>query len=94
MSEENNNEFILPSDPAVRKAIRDAVTEASNVLTMIEGQKEALKAIVSRVKEDLEVPKRTFNKMVKTFHKQEYAAVVHENEVFQVFYENIMEDKT
>lgn len=91
MSEENND-YTVPSDPSIRKSIRAAVAEASAVLSMIEGQKEQLKAIVARAKEELDVPKRTFNKMVKTFHKQEYAAVVHENEVFQLFYENIMED--
>ena len=90
MSDDN---FTVPTDPDIRKRIRQAVAEASAQLRMIEDRKEAIKDIVTMAKDDLSVPKRTFNKMVKAFHKQEYAAIVHENETFQLFYENIMEDQ-
>lgn len=89
---DEQNDFTVPSDPEVRKRIRQAVAEASAQLQMIDDRKEALKAIVEMVKEDLEVPKKTFNKMVKAFHNQSYPAIVQENEVFQAFYDNIMED--
>lgn len=94
MTDQQNtdNSFTVPSDPEVRKRIRQAVAEASAQLQMISDRKEALKEIAKMAKDELEVPKRTFNKMVKAFHKQEYAAIVHDNEVFQTFYESIMED--
>jgi len=92
MSNENND-YTVPSDPAIRKRIRDAVSEASAVQQKIDDYKAALKDIVEVAKTDLEVPKKTFTKMVKTFHKQEYAAVRYDNEVFQEFYETVMEDK-
>ena len=90
---ETTNDFTVPSDPQTRKRIRQAVAEASAILQKIDDNKSALKDIGAMAKDDLGVPKRTFTKMVKTFHKQEYAAVVQDNEVFQLFYENIMEDK-
>ena len=72
---------------------RDAVKEASDVMTMIDAQKDALKEIVDRVNEDLEVPKKIFNKMAKTFHKQSYQNVLNDDTTFQLFYETIIEDK-
>lgn len=88
------NDFTVPSDPEIRKRIRDAVAEASAQLQMIDDRKAVLKDIVDMAKTDLEVPKKIFNKMVKAFHKQVYQAMAHDNEVFQLFYENVMEDTT
>lgn len=92
MSDDQN--FTVPSDPAIRKKIRDAVAEASAVQQMIDDKKETLKDISKAAKDNLEVPPRTFKRMVKAFHKQNYTDVVHEDEVFQTFYESVMEDKS
>lgn len=91
---ENQNDFTVPQDPEVRKRIRQAVAEAAAILEKVELFKGSLKDIVTLAKDDLEVPKKTFNKMVKAYHKNSYPALKQESEVFELFYENIMEDAT
>ena len=92
MTEETETNFTVPSDPELRKRIRDAVAQASAVTQMIEDQKSALKDVVTFAKEELEVPKKIFTKMVKAFHQQSYPAMAQETEIFELFYETIMED--
>lgn len=89
-----DQELIIPSDPAIRKKIRDAVQEASAQLQMIDDRKAAIKDIAELVETDYQVPKKTFNRIVKAFHKQIYTDMVAEDETFQVLYENIMENKS
>jgi hypothetical protein len=86
-------DFTVPSDPAVRKKIRDAIHEASGALQFIADKREFMKDIAAGVEEEYGVPKKVFNKMVKTFHKQSYAVVVQEDTQFQLFYENIVDAK-
>lgn len=91
--ENSNEEMSLPSDPKVRQQIKDCVIEAAGIQSQMDSYREALKEIRERVAKELGTPKRTFNRMVKTFHKQNYAAVAQDDEVFQIFYENIIESK-
>lgn len=90
----SDNELLIPSDPAIRKKIRDAVQEASAQLQMIADRKAAIKDIADVVEADFQVPKKTFNRIVKAFHKQIYTDMVNEDEQFQLLYENIMENKS
>lgn len=94
MSKQEDENYTVPSDPAIRKAIRDAIQEASAQMQMVSDRKEAIKEIAANVEETYNVPKKVFNKLAKVFHQQSYANVVHEDEVFQLFYENIVGDKT
>ena len=82
--------FIIPSNPADLKRIKDAVTEASNCLVRIDGERDELKTIADVMAEELDVPKAVFNKMVKVYHKASFDAEVAKNEDFQAFYETIM----
>ena len=89
---DNQNDFTVPQDPEVRKRIRQAVAEAAAVLAKIDLFKGSLKDIVTSAKDELEVPKKTFNKMVKAYHKNSYSTLKQDSEVFELFYETIMED--
>jgi hypothetical protein len=86
--------YEVPQDPEIRKSIRNCIAEADAALSEIERKKENLKDIIDRAKDELGVPKKTFNKMVKAFHKQQFSAIIHENEVFQNYYEAVIEDAT
>lgn len=90
----SDNELILPSDPAIRKKIRDAVQEASAQQQMVDDRKEAIKDIANLVETDYQIPKKVFNRMVKAFHKQMYIDMVSEDETFQALYEGVMENKS
>lgn len=82
--------FELPSDPELRRKIREAVKEAADIMTMIAAQREALRDAKSRIVEELEVPKKILNKMIKAYYNQDFPAISQENEMFELFYENII----
>lgn len=84
--------FILPTDPEQRRKIRENVKEASDVMTMIVAQRDTLKNIKDRAVKELGVPKKILNKMIKAFHKQDFPTISQENEMFELFYENIIGD--
>jgi len=58
------------SNPADRKKIRDALQEISNSFTRIEAERDLIKDIKNDLVEEFQLPKKTLNKMAKTFHKQ------------------------
>lgn len=84
--------FELPSDPELRRKIRELVKEAADIMTMIAAQREALKDAKARAVEELEVPKKILNKMIKAFYNQDFPLISQENEMFELFYENIIGD--
>jgi adenosyl cobinamide kinase/adenosyl cobinamide phosphate guanylyltransferase len=88
--EENN--YTVPTDPEVRRRIREHVQEAAAQYTMIDGYKDQIKAISSRAEEELEVPKRIFGKMVTAFRKDKFQQMSSDNEIFEEFYEKVMGD--
>jgi len=86
----NDNEFELPTDPKIIKKIKDAIQEGSAVLQMVDDRKAQLKDISDAMHEEFQIPKKLFNKMVKTFHKNDYNNIVQEDTTFQYLYENII----
>lgn len=92
MTEENVSDYVVPSDPETRRKIRESVAEADKILTMIDGQKDALKENRQNAKDALGVPPKIYNKMVKAFHKHQYSMICADNEAFELFYGNIMEN--
>jgi len=94
MTDQNITDYVVPSDPETRRRIRQAVSEASDILTMIDGQRDTLKENKKHAKDELGVPTKIYNKMVRAFHKQKYSEIVADNEAFELFYGNIMEDPT
>lgn len=76
-------------DPAVKKAIRDALGEASGAMTRIDGEKDLIKEIAKKMQENHSIPKKTFRKMLATYHKQNFSQVAEETEEFLDMYESI-----
>jgi hypoxanthine phosphoribosyltransferase len=94
MTDQNITDYIVPSDPVVRQQIRAKVLEAVGLVDHIAGTRETIKAIRDTVKNDLGVPTKIFNQMVKATHKHKYSEMVADNEAFELFYGNIMEDSS
>lgn len=63
--------FVLPSDSKSRSEIVNAVKEASNARTRIEGEREFIRETAKRIKEELGVPPAVFNQLVTTYHRQD-----------------------
>jgi hypothetical protein len=81
---------IIPSLEADRKAIRDAIREASDCLVRIDGEKEQIKAIVEVLKEKHQLPKGYINRMIREYHKSSYDKSVAEQSDFEELYEAVI----
>jgi len=73
-----------------RKKLLDAIRECSNSMTRIESEKDLIKEAVKTVCEDLKLPKRLVNRLVKVYHKQNYDEEVATHEQFEQLYETIV----
>lgn len=79
----------IPSSPADRKAINECIKEISNSMTRVEGERDFIKEAVADICKKFELPKKTFRKMVKVYHKQNFTQEKEENEEFETMYETI-----
>jgi hypothetical protein len=78
------------SSEADRKKLFDAIKECSDSMTRIEGEKDFIKEATKKVCEDLKLPKRLVNRLVKVYHKQNYDEEVATHEQFEQLYETIV----
>ena len=79
----------LPSDPAARTAIKKCMDELSASMTRTEGEREFLKEAINNICEEYEMGKKTFRKLAKVYHKQNFSREVAENEEFETMYEQL-----
>lgn len=75
------------NDPTVRKAIKDCLSEISASLTRIEGERDLIKEATKNICEQFELNKRTFRRLAKTYHKQNFSKEVAEHEEYESMYE-------
>ena len=62
----------LPSDPAARKAIKKCMDELSASMARIDGERDFIKEAINNCCEEYEMNKRTFRKLAKVYHKQNF----------------------
>lgn len=79
----------LPQDPAARKAIKKVMEEISASFTRIEGERDFIKEAISDCSEKYELNKKTFRKLAKVYHKQNFSREVAEHEEFETMYEQL-----
>jgi hypothetical protein len=84
----------IPSSPEDRKRIRTALQEMSDSMTRIEAERDLMKEIITNVHEEFELSKKTFRRMAKVYHRQNFSKEVAEHEEFEVMYENITQQTT
>lgn len=87
MSVETTGEYTVPSNPADRKKIRNALYEIQEHLAMIDSYKEKIKDVCSFLKEEYEMPPKLSNSLAKTAYKHEYTKVQNESDAFISSYE-------
>ena len=73
-----------------RKKLYDAIKECSNSMTRIAAEKDLIKEAIKNVCEELKLPKRLVNRLVKVYHKQNYDEEVATHEQFEQLYETIV----
>jgi predicted nucleic acid-binding Zn-ribbon protein len=80
-------------DEEMKNNILDACEEVSVALTKIEDQKEHIKDIKDRVKEEFKLDPKLFFKIAKTMHNASFQNERKVNEDFQLLYETLTNDE-
>ena len=79
----------LPSDPAARKAIKKCMDELSASMARIDGERNFIKEAIDNICEEYEMSKKTFRRLAKVYHKQNFSKEVAEHEEFETMYEQL-----
>ena len=79
----------IPSSPTDRKAILDCMKELSASMTRNEGEREFQREAIKELCDNLELSKKTFRRMAKVYHKQNFTKEIEEHEEFETMYETI-----
>lgn len=81
---------ILPTNQKDLDRIKAAVKEANDSLIRIQSERDEIKAIAEVMQEELNIPKKFFNKMVRVYNKASFDKEIKEIEEFEALYETIM----
>lgn len=84
----------LPSDPKARENIKKCLQEISNSMTRIEGERDYIKEAIKDICEEYQLSKKTFRRLAKTYHKQNFSIEVAEHEEFENMYEELTNETT
>jgi hypothetical protein len=79
----------IPSSPTDRKAILDCMKELSASMTRVEGERDFQREAIKELCDNLELSKKTFRRMAKVYHKQNFTKEIEEHEEFETMYETI-----
>lgn len=80
--------------PNQRKKLKDAITEISGSFTRVEAERDLIKEIVSDLHEEFQIPKKTLNKIARTYHKQSLLQDLQDHEEFLDLYDAIVKPPT
>ena len=84
----------IPSSPADRKAILDCMKEISGSMTRTEGEREFIRESIKDICEKYNLSKKTFRRMAKVYHKQNFSLELEEHEEFETMYQTITSTTT
>ena len=87
-------EFVMPTSPTDIQKINDAIKEADGSFIRVASEKDLIKCIADKMHSELGMPKKLFNKMAKTYHKQNYDKEVAEHEPFEEIYDKVVNRKS
>jgi uncharacterized protein (UPF0335 family) len=79
----------VPSDPAIRKQVRDAIFEAAGLKQIQKDKGDQIKDIVDMLYDDHGIPKKTSRKAIMIAFKDNYQETTVENSMLEVFVENV-----
>lgn len=83
-------EVNILSNPKDREKLLDVIKECSDSMTRIQGEKDFMKEQVSEISEQLQIPKKLVNKMIKVYHKRNYDEEVAIQEQFETLYQTVI----
>jgi hypothetical protein len=78
------------SNPADKEKLLKVLKTCSDSLARTEAEKELIREEVKEICQQLQLPKRLVNRMVKVYHKQNYDEEVATHEQFETLYETVV----
>lgn len=90
MANNDNVQFTLPSNPADKKKIRDALYEMAGIKQAIKDQREAYKGLVESLENDYQIPKKLIAKVAKIVEDHNFDAISEEHSAIEYLYEGVM----
>jgi hypothetical protein len=81
---------ILPTNPKDIERVKAAVKESNDCLIRMQSERDEMKAIAEVMQEELNIPKKFFNRMVRVYNKASFDKEIKEVEEFESLYETIM----
>jgi hypothetical protein len=79
----------VPSSPTDRKEILECMKEISASMTRSEGEREFIREAIKEICDKHQLSKKTFRRMAKVYHKQNFSLELEEHEEFETMYETI-----
>ncbi len=84
----------VPSNPNDRKAIFDCMKEISDSMTRMDAERDLIKQAIEDICEEQNLSKKTFRRMAKVYHRQNFKQELEEHEEFETLYETITQTTT
>jgi hypothetical protein len=84
----------VPSNPNDRKAIFDCMKEISNSMARMDAERDLIKQAIEDICEEQNLSKKTFRRMAKVYHRQNFKQELEEHEEFETLYETITQTTT
>ena len=84
----------IPSSPTDRKEILECMKEISASMARIEGEREFIREAIKDICEKHLLSKKTFRRMAKVYHKQNFSLELEEHEEFETMYQTITNSTT
>lgn len=86
---DKTNDFNMPSSPADRKRIADAINEIVGQMQMIEDRRAYIKDVKDMLKDSFGMPKSVVAKIAKARFKDAYEDMTAEDQAFEATYETL-----
>ena len=84
----------IPSSPTDRKEILECMKEISASMDRTEGEREFIREAIKDICEKHLLSKKTFRRMAKVYHKQNFSLELEEHEEFETMYQTITNSTT
>lgn len=85
-----SDEYVIPSSPADRVKVKQAVEQISNAMDRARGEGEFIKATKERIKAEIGIPSKVMKKLAKDYNDQQFKQRQKENEEYEALYETVM----
>ncbi len=91
MTKIDDSSFSLPSDPAIRKKIRDVFYEIAGAKQFIQDKNEYIKDCVAVLHEEHHIPKKLIGKIAKIVFDHNYDEITEEHSMIETIYDGVMD---